>query len=307
LGANKVARIQPAPEELPVALVQPAFAQTVIWNEDQDDARLRQVIALSEQALASPARMLIWPEGALSGLTPEHWAALTNLTVRHGIWLLATADLNEPAAGGGTEFFNGSVLINPKGALTAVYHKRKLVVFGEYVPWWLSFLKWVTPIDGAFTPGTEPAQFVMDQPDARFSVLICFEDAFAEETREHVAPDTDFLVNLTNDGWFGNGPAGLQQAASAVFRAVENGVPLVRCTNNGLTCWIDAQGRLRRVFSVAGNVFDAGFMAANIPLRPGGERSRTFYNLHGDFFGWGCCAMSLCLCAGTLRPRRPVR
>lgn len=305
-GANKVARIQPAPEELPVALVQPAFAQTVIWNGDQDDARLRQAIALSEQALASPARMLIWPEGALSGLTPEHWAALTNLTVRHGIWLLATADLNEPAAGGGTEFFNGSVLINPKGALTAVYHKRKLVVFGEYVPWWLSFFKWVTPIDGAFTPGKEPAQFEMDHPDARFSVLICFEDAFAEETREHVAPDTDFLVNLTNDGWFGNGPAGLQQAATAVFRAVENGVPLVRCTNNGLTCWIDAQGRLREVFSVAGNIFDAGFMTAKIPLRPGGERSRTFYNLHGDLFGWGCCAMSLCLCAGTLWTRRHV-
>jgi predicted amidohydrolase len=64
-------------------------------------------------------------------------------------------------------------------------------------------LKWVTPIDGSFTPGKEPVQFVMKNPDARFSPLICFEDAFAEEAREHATPDTDFLVNLTNDGWFG--------------------------------------------------------------------------------------------------------
>ncbi|MGD0412437.1 MAG: apolipoprotein N-acyltransferase [Verrucomicrobiota bacterium] len=305
-GANKVAKIQPAPEELPVALVQPGFAQTLIWNQDEDEARLNQVIALSEKALAGPASLLIWPEGALSSLTPEHWLALTNLTIRHGIWLLATADLNETEAGGGTEYFNGSILISPKGALAAAYHKRKLVIFGEYVPWWLAFFKWVTPIDGAFTPGKEPVQFGVSHPDARFSVLICFEDAFAEEAREHVAPDTDFLVNLTNDGWFGNGPAGLQQAATAVFRAVENGVPLARCTNNGLTCWIDAQGRLREVFSVEGDVFGAGFMTANIPLRPGGERSRTFYNLHGDWFGWSCCAMSLGVCAGTIRRRRPV-
>jgi apolipoprotein N-acyltransferase len=308
-GAAKVATIQPAPEELRVALVQPAFAQTTIWNQAEDETRLNQVIALSEKALsekapADQASLLIWPEGALSSLTPEHQAALARLTARHGIWLLATADLSEVSARGATDYFNGGILLNPKGALAGVYHKRRLVVFGEYVPWWLAFLKWVTPIDGAFTPGKEPAQFVAGNPAARFSVLICFEDAFAEEARAHVTPGTDFLVNLTNDGWFGHGAASWQQAAGAVFRAVENGVPLVRCTNNGLTCWIDAQGRLRKIFSVAGNVFDAGFMTADIPLRPSGGQGRTFYNLHGDWFGWSCCAISLLLCAGTIRPRR---
>jgi apolipoprotein N-acyltransferase len=301
-GAGKVAGIPPAAEELHVALVQPAFAQTTIWDPDQDEARLRQMIALSEKALASPASLLIWPEGALSTLTPEHQAALAGLTARHGVWLLATSDLGE-GSGDTARYYNSSILLNPKGELAGVYHKRRLVIFGEYVPWWLCFLKWVTPIDGAFTPGKEPVQFVMSRPDARFSALICFEDAFAGEAREHAGPDTDFLVNLTNDGWFGNGAAGRQQAATAVFRAVENGVPLVRCTNNGLTCWIDAQGRMK-VFSVAGNEFGAGFMTADIPLRAGGEPGRTFYNLHGDWFGWSC--LSLCLCAGTFRRRRHV-
>ena len=92
------------------------------------------MIALSEKALADQASLLIWPEGALSSLTPEHQAALARLTARHGVWLLATADLSEAPARGATEYFNSSILINPKGALAGVYHKRRLVIFGEYVP-----------------------------------------------------------------------------------------------------------------------------------------------------------------------------
>jgi apolipoprotein N-acyltransferase len=303
LGVNRVANSPPAGAELTVALVQPAFLQTVIWDQDQDEARLNQMIALSDKALAAPASLLLWPEGALSGLTAEHLDALAKLTSRHGAWLAATADLSEISARGGLEYFNGSILLNPKGEVEAVYHKRRLVIFGEYLPSWLWFLKWVTPIDGSFTPGREPAQFVMKNPGARFSVLICFEDVFAEEAREHATPETDFLVNLTNDGWFGKGAAQWQQAAAAVFRAVENGLPLVRCTNDGLTCWIDAQGRLKEIFSAAGRDDAAGFMRAQIPLRTGGERTRTFYNLHGDWFGWSCCGVSLCLCAATVRRR----
>ena len=236
-------------------------------------------------------------------LDAEDQGALAKLTSRHGVWLVSTADLAENSARGATEYFNSSILFNPKGEVEAVYHKRRLVIFGEYVPSWLGFLKWVTPIDGSFTPGREPVQFVMKNPDAQFSVLICFEDAFAGEARQHVTPETDFLVNLTNDGWFGKGAAQWQQAATAVFRAVENGVPLVRCTNDGLTCWIDAQGRLKEIFSVAGQVDAAGFMRAKIPLRTGGRRTGTFYNLHGDWFAWSCCGMSLCLGAASLRRR----
>jgi len=165
-------------------------------------------------------------------------------------------------------------------------------------------LKWVTPIDGAFTPGTEPVQFKMKHPDAQISVLICFEDAFPEEAREHVTPDTDFLVNLDQRRLVWRRGRALAAGGQRRFSAVENGVPLVRCTNNGLTCWADAQGRLRRIFDVSGNVYGAGFMTANIPLRLGGDRSRTFTNRHGDWFGWSCCGLSVCLCAGTIRPRR---
>ena len=77
------------------------------------------------------------------------------------------------------------------------------------------------------------------RPACTTSPLICFEDMFPHLARQAVRDDTDFLVNLTNDGWFGDSAEQWQHMASAVFRAVENGVPLVRCCNNGVTCWID--------------------------------------------------------------------
>jgi len=125
-------------------------------------------------------------------------------------------------------------------------------------------------------------------------VLICFEDIFPHLAREYVDDDTDFLVNLTNNGWFGESAAQWQHAASALFRAVENGVPLLRCTNNGLTCWIDQHGRLRQILRDSrGTIYGAGFMTAEIPLLGIGQRhGRTFYNQHGDLFGWGCVGVA---------------
>jgi apolipoprotein N-acyltransferase len=127
------------------------------------------------------------------------------------------------------------------------------------------------------------------------SVLICFEDNFPHYAREYAQPDIDFLVNLTNNGWFGEGAAQWQHAANALFRAVENRRPLVRCTNNGLTCWMDASGRLRQVFKDAnGSIYGPGFMTVEIPLlNPGEKVSPTFYNQHGDWFGWGCVGFSV--------------
>jgi apolipoprotein N-acyltransferase len=72
---------------------------------------------------------------------------------------------------------------------------------------------------------------------------------------------------------------------------VENGVPLVRCSNNGLTCWADASGRLRNIFrDKTGSVYGVGAMTVDIPV--GVQRETTFYNRHGDWFGWGCVGVT---------------
>src|SRR5262249_40744888 len=77
-----------------------------------------------------------------------------------------------------------------------------------------------------------------------------------------------------------------------LFRTIENGVPLIRCSNNGLTCWIDAQGRLHDVFrDTHGTVYGTGFLLAEIPIAASRQRDLTFYTRHGDWFGWGCVAI----------------
>jgi len=171
------------------------------------------------------------------------------------------------------------------------------VIFGEYIPLarWLPIFKFFTPIEGGFTPGDGPVPFDLTDLKVKTSPLICFEDVFPHLVREYADVDTDFLVNLTNNGWFGESAAQWQHATSALFRAIENGLPLVRCSNNGLTCWVDAHGRLRQIFrDSGGSVYGAGFMAAEVPLLGDGERRPpTFYHEHGDWFGWGCVGVAV--------------
>jgi apolipoprotein N-acyltransferase len=304
-GMSKALGIPAPSRQITVALVQPSIPQTLIWDVGENANRFQQVLALSEKALASKPDLLIWPEAAVPDLGPENEQAIGRLLAGQSAWLILSGDSAEPLASGETNYFNSSFLVNPAGVFEAIYNKRRLVIFGEYIPLLhlLPFLKLLTPISGGFTPGDHVVQFNMPDLGAKTSVLICFEDMFPHEARVHVEADTDFLINLTNDGWFGAGAAQRQQAAGALFRAIENGVPLVRCANNGLTCWIDAQGRIREIEHAGGSIYGPGFITPKIPLRGPGERVQTIYNLYGDWFGWSCCAMSgFLLLIGLRRP-----
>jgi apolipoprotein N-acyltransferase len=293
-GLLKTAKFPAAGREIKVALIQPSIPQTLMWDAKEDAARFQDVIALSEQALESKPDLLVWPESAVPLLDRPKYDAICRLLAGHPAWLIFSADSAEPLPSGETAYYNSSFLFNPACEIEATYHKRRLVIFGEYIPLirWLPFLKMLTPIGSGYTPGDRAVPFDMPGLSAKTSVLICFEDMFPHEAREHVEEDTDFLINLTNDGWFGEGAEQKQQAASAVFRAIENGVPLVRCCNNGLTCWIDAQGRLRQIDDAGGSIYGPGFITPRIPLREPGRRGRTIYNRYGDWFGWSCCAAS---------------
>ncbi len=293
-GASEVF-VLPKPERvLKVALCQPSFPQTLIWDEKGDAERLEQAMALSRRALAAEPNLLIWPESGAPDMTSENLDALGRLLSQHKAWMVLCLDSEGARPDGSMAVYNSALLLDPSGQASGIYHKRRLVMFGEYVPLirWLPFLKFLAPIGSGFSPGIEPVQFVMTQPHAQMSVLICFEDVFPTEARQHVTADTDFLINLTNDGWFGDGSAQWQQTASAVFRAVENGLPLARCSNNGITCWIDARGRLRQVLGWPDKCYAAGILSAEIPLEAR-DRRETWYHRHGDVFGWGCAGWSM--------------
>lgn len=304
-GFRQMLRTPAADRTLGVALIQPSIPQKLIWDHREDSNRFSQLLELSNLALAAKPDLLVWPEAAMPAFTAENYRAITNLVGTHRVWMVFGADDAEHVAGAETadeyRYYNAAFLFGPDGRYVARYRKQRLVIFGEYVPWsrWLPFMKWLTPIGEGFAAGPGPVPFEIESIPCKLSALICFEDVFSDLARRHARGDIDFLLNLTNDGWFGQTAAHWQHAATAVFRAVENGLPLVRCTNNGLTCWIDSVGRIRQVLGTEHrDVYGPGFMTTRIPLlRSGTRREATLYREHGDWFGWGCVVLTVALLA----------
>jgi apolipoprotein N-acyltransferase len=336
-GFARAGQGDPPGTTLRVVLVQPGIPQTLIWNPGEDEKRFRQLVQMTEKALAEnknqepagpviqivdPANpnddqngtraarpsgktdLLIWPESAVPKMVrydEATYRAVTELAQSNQVWIITSSDDAEPARNGSTnpddaDYFNSAFLVTPAGRLADVYHKHKLVIFGEYIPLvhWLPFIKYLTPITGSFTPGDQPVTFELGDRHVNAAPLICFEDTFPGTARQSAKDDVDFLVNLTNDGWFGDSAAQWQHMATAVFRAVENNLPLLRCANNGVTCWIDADGRVRDIFKDrTGSVYGVGTMTVDVPVtQAGAGRVPTFYHRHGDWFGWGCVVVA---------------
>jgi apolipoprotein N-acyltransferase len=286
-------QVSPA-SNLRITLIQPSVPQNMIWDENENSNRFQQLLALSEIALTNQTDLLIWPEAAVPELSTNNYIAITNLIRAHHVWMIFNADdaVWRANAKDKNDFdvFNSAFLFDPDGNCAGIYHKQKLVIFGEYIPLvrWLPFLRWFTPIQDGYASGKSAVNFELKNLKIKTAPLICFEDMFPQAARGSVQSDTDFLVNLTNDGWFGQSAEQWQHMANAVLRAVENGVPLIRCTNNGITCWIDAYGSVRETFNdKTGGVYGVGAMTVQIPL-PSEKPAPTFYNRHGDWFGWSC-------------------
>ncbi len=313
-GFRQVVQTPTPAAQVNVALVQPSIPQQMIWSEEDSSKRFEQLLQLSEQALTNTVQkpdLLVWPEAAVPGYvrwdTNIHHA-VTNLVRRHQTWLVLGADDAAPRDDDpfGHDSFNASFLIGPDGEFRSTYRKRRLVIFGEYIPFvrWLPFLERWTGM-GSFTPGRGPMPFRIPELGLKTSVLICFEDIFPHLAREYVEDDTDFLLNLTNNGWFGESAAQWQHAANAVFRAVENGLPLVRCANNGISCWVTRDGRMQDTYLPGTlDAYGPGFKVVRVPLLSGSKREATFYRKHGDVFGWACVGWSVLVMGRTFLRRR---
>lgn len=170
---------------------------------------------------------------------------------------------------------NAAFFLRPGGFNADSYAKQVLLPLAEYLPF-----SWLTPIVSRygiqefFSPGKEHKVFFGKVP---FSTTICYEETFPRVVRKFRLNGAQLLVNLTNDGWYPNSSLPLQHLHLGRLRAVENGIPVIRSCNTGVSCVIDSGGKIQKIFSV--NETDKGVLLANLSL----TSHKTLYTVFGDW------------------------
>lgn len=279
---------------LRVAAVQANIPQNEKFNTAFEAKIFATYTRLTEAALGWRPQLLLWPEAATPrGMFSDernNQFVLQFATRTEGNFMLGSIDFDEEGD------YNIAALLTDRGRDIQVYRKVHLVPFGEYIPFRHSFPLFAKiagdQVPGDFKSGGELTILKTRHPELRLAPLICFEDTLGDLTRKFVLKGAQVLVNVTNDGWFQHSQAAEQQVANAVFRAVENRRPLVRCANTGVTCFIDSFGRITQSLRAAdGNHFIEGVLFGSISVPTHGRT--TFYTRHGEWFPISAGAITL--------------
>lgn len=269
---------EPVPEDqLVVGLVQANVNLHDKWDVAKRDSTFVPYTRGTEAVATEGARLTVWAETALTFDLPSRrteYERVARLARETGSYILSGYVERQINEEGRLESSNSVLMMGPDGELHGNYRKMHLLSFGEAMPF-QSIIPALGNIDmgqAEWTPGETRSLFDVD--GHRFAVLICFESIFARFGRQPVAEGAGFLVNVTNDGWFGDTLLPRQHAWMAVMRAAENRVPLVRVANNGLSFVADPTGRVHGMTGL----FEREHFAYAVTPRPGG----SFYSRHGD-------------------------
>ncbi len=237
----------PAPNPpLTVVLVQGNIAQEDRMTQQRAVAIFRRYLALTAQGVAAAGpgpKVVVWPEAASPFLLESEPAARAAIAEAanggtFGDTTSLVGSLRFPDGGYTGDPRNSLLAISGHGAVSAVYDKWHLVPFGEYQPNWLPWLKVIA--GGSLSPGPGPRTLTIPGLPP-LGALICYEAIFSGQSVQE-EPRPDWLVNVTNDAWFGNSTGPRQHLAAARMRAVEEGLPLVRAANTGITAAFDSHG-----------------------------------------------------------------
>lgn len=236
-------------KEVRVALVQGNVDQSFKWDPDYQKQTVDNYLSLSRQAVSRGAELIIWPETAMPfyfqdrtpyGFSVRQFARDNDVRVLAGAPAYKVIDPETRSY----VLLNRAFLVKEDGSAATWYDKEHLVPFGEYMPLeeWMPFEKLVQAA-GNFVSGTNTAS-LSTRHDVDFGVLICYEAIFPELAQRQVELGASFLVNISNDAWFGKTSAPRQHLLLTTMRAIEQDRWLARCTNTGITVFIDPRGRI---------------------------------------------------------------
>ncbi len=237
---------QPMPEDskATLRLVQPNAEQALKWDPDQ--ARVFFDRLLTASAAKPRPDLVIWPETALPYMLDRHAELAPMIAGAAGGAPVALGAQREE----GSRFWNSLTVVKPDGSIGARYDKHHLVPFGEYVPLGdltndlFAIGAFASSLGAGYTAGDGPKLIDFGPELGRALPLICYEAVFPQDV--NAAPErADWLLQITNDAWFGTLSGPFQHADQARMRAIEQGLPLVRVANTGVTAVYDARGRMR--------------------------------------------------------------
>jgi apolipoprotein N-acyltransferase len=296
------------PPVQPVALriVQGNIAQGHKWRDDLRAAHFRHYLALTA-AVPPPSaeagegqEVVIWPETASPYLLVTDDLArdfAARALPRGAVLIAGTTRLERREEGARPEVrvWNSLVALDDAGSVLGLYDKHHLVPFGEYVPLrWLLPLETIVPGNLDFSAGPGPRTLRLSGVEVPpFSPLICYEVIFPGRVVAHGDRPT-WLLNLTNDAWFGRSSGPFQHLAAARLRAVEEGLPLARAANTGISAVFDARGRTVGRLALG----ETGVLAAPLP----GALPHTPFALVGGILPAGLAVLAVAL-AVALRIR----
>jgi len=273
-----------------VVALQPNVPMNLVKSNEELQALLERHWSMSSNALKSLSndnapRLVIWPESPMNFTyagDKTFQGQLADFARTNHTSLLFNSLEPTPANG----FYNSALMINEDGRLIAQYDKIRLMPFGEYVPLpqWLPGASLISGIVGDFNPGDKYT--LMPFGEHRAGTFICIESAYPFIARRLASEGADVLINISNDGYLGPTAVMRQHLANVVFRAVENGRPVLRVTNTGISARIDARGRIQdqtQPFQPDVRVWQVPpFVIAS-----------TFYTRHGDLFVYICAATTV--------------
>jgi len=297
-GYMSLNHVQTREKSLKVSIIQGNIDQNKKWNGAFADEIMNKYIMLTREASKTDPDLICWPETSLPG---DYYndkytkSKITRLARDIDIPILLGAPILK-----NDTFFNSVILIGRDGALRGSYEKIHLIPFSEYLPLesHLSFLreKFNFKIFN-FEAGEEYRIFTLkgkiptDKDKLwNFSTTICSEDFYQRTVRKLIDSGSSFMVNLTNDALLGERGATFLHAQASIMRAVENRVPVVRCTNSGWSCFINKLGRIVNFVEKDGKVvFSESFATSYIYP----SVKKTFYTKKGDYFP--ICSIIFCL------------
>jgi apolipoprotein N-acyltransferase len=273
-----------------VSIVQGNIEQDKKWEPLFQKEVLDTYFDLSKKASKMSPQLIVWPETAapfLFDYDAQNTEQLIGFQKELGSDLLFGSVLINERSGEKNLLTNSAVLLDRQGKIAYVYDKIHLVPFGEYVPLRsvLFFIDKIAVGIGDYIPGKQYAR--AETGFGSFGTLVCYEVIFPGLVRKFFATGGDFIVNITNDAWFGKTSGPYQHFSMAVFRAVENRKPVIRSANTGISGFIDSNGKV----VARSQLFQRLVLTEMIKT----DTTMTFYTKYGDLFSYLCIVISLIL------------